>query len=123
MHLKNIGRDEVINLKNFEIINYLNNIDAFAESEKKANKALLSVKGQFAVKRNLNKLLEEYKVYDDVRKGIMADDISENERNEKIRELLNTDAGEIELRKITEDDFYDGCTLSDITLLDFMIKE
>lgn len=111
-------------MKNIEIVNALNNLISFVDAQKRSNTALLSVKGQFAIKSNERALLDKYKPYEDTLNEIKEKYEGKNETEEcfnEMKELMNIEV-DVELRKVSEDDFKDGVTIEEIMMLDFMTE-
>lgn len=113
-------------MKNIEIVNALNNLNAFVERQRAQGTTLLSVGGQFAIKANEKALMEEYKPYEatlnEIKEKYNLEDKDEMEKaNAELKELMEIDV-EVSLRKVHEEDFKDGATIDDIILLDFMTE-
>lgn len=111
-------------IKNFELINTLNNLDRFIKKD-----IPLPVRVSYAVNKNIRKLMDEYKMYDEERAKITAgyDEKSEEQKKEadkKLAELLDIRT-EVDVYKITMEDIGNCGNLSvnDVTALDFMIEE
>ena len=116
-------------MKNIEIVNAINNLNTFAEHQRATGKAFLSVKGQFAIKVNNEALMAKYKPYSDTFNELKekyttdgkVDDSNEDFQRE-LKELLDIKVDDLNIRKITENDFFNGVTIDDIVLLDFMVE-
>lgn len=124
-----MGRKENKVMKNIEIVNAINNLNTFVEHQRVSNQTFLSVKGQFAIKVNNDTLMAKYKPYSDTfneLKEKYTKDGKVDESNEdfqkELKELLDLEIDDINLRKITENDFFNGVTIDDIVLLDFMTE-
>lgn len=102
-------------ISNLEIINHLNNISKFVDTENKSNRALLSAKGEYAINRNKKTLLEAYKVYEEALGKI-------KDNKEEVEKLLELEVEIEDLRYISEDDFRDGITANVIIALEFMTE-
>lgn len=119
-------------MKNKEIIDSMNKLSAFVAHQREAGTSLLSVTGQFVIKRNLKVLNEHYKTYEETLKEICEkyniEDMNDvesysDEAKRELDELLDIDVENVELKTIIESDFKDGATFDDISLLEFIIKE
>ena len=111
-------------MKNIEIVNALNNLISFVDAQKRSNTAFLSVKGQFAIKSNESSLLAKYKPYEDTLNEIKAKYEKKTDCEDylnEIKELMDLEV-EVELRKVSEEDFKDGVTIEEIMMLDFMTE-
>jgi hypothetical protein len=116
-------------MKNIEIVNAINNLNTFVEHQRATGQTFLTVKGQFAIKVNNDALMAKYKPYSDTfneLKEKYTKDGKVDESNEdfqtELKELLDLEIDDINLRKITENDFFNGVTIDDIVLLDFMTE-
>lgn len=101
-------------MTNIEIINALNGITKFTEDEKEP---CLTIKGLFALHKNKKILLDNYKVYVETLEAL-----GNNPDSEKIQQLLQQDVN-IDIVKITQDDFLEGTTFNNILSLEFMIQD
>lgn len=116
-------------MKNIEIVNAINNLNTFVEHQRATGQTFLTVKGQFAIKVNNDALMAKYKPYSDTfnelkekyTKDGKVDSFSD-EFQKELQELLDLEIDDINLRKITENDFFNGVTIDDIVLLDFMTE-
>ena len=124
-----MGRKDNKVMKNIEIVNAINNLNTFVEHQRASNQTFLSVKGQFAIKVNNDTLMAKYKPYSDtfneLKEKYTVDgklDESNEDFQKELKELLDLEIDDINLRKITENDFFNGVTIDDIVLLDFMTE-
>lgn len=118
-------------MKNKEIIDSINKLSAFVAHQRETGTSLLSVTGQFAIKHNFKMLNEHYKTYEetlnDIKEKYGIEDINyledlKDDAKKELEELLDINV-DIELKTLTENDFKDGATFDDISLLEFMIRE
>ena len=100
-------------LTNQEIVIRLNSIIAFINKETESGKAMLSAKGEYAVIRSKDILLNAYRPYEETVKKITGDE-------EGIKELLSKEVEVADFEKITKEDFKDGITSEMIMLIGFM---
>lgn len=104
-------------MKIYEIINAINNLNKFVEKKYEIPFAL-----RRAIKKNYNVLLEEYKIYDEQRKEIIAKE-DETVVNEELKTLLNTDI-DVEVVKVNVDVLADiKMPYTDELLIEFMLNE
>lgn len=99
-------------MKNYEVINLLNGMNSISTLS-------FPIKITYAIKKNANLLLDEYKVYEEMLKEIDKDD------QKKINELLNLEV-EIELKKFDEDALLNSdvdISIEQLNILEYMIKE
>lgn len=115
-------------MKNIEIVNALNNLNTFVEHQRASRRSFLNVRGQFAIKTNNEALMAKYKPYmetlNELKEKYNVTDGVEVENEEftnELQDLLNIEVEDIALTKISDKDFFDGVTIDDIMLLDFMI--
>ncbi len=111
-------------IKNFELINMINGLNKFVGKDMP-----LPVRVSYAINRNIKKLVDEYKTYDEERTKIMdgyEEKTKEEKReaDEKLAQLLNIKT-EVDIHNITTDDIFSCNMLSvnDIEALGFMTKE
>lgn len=115
-------------MKNIEIVNALNNLNTFVEHQRASRRSFLNVKGQFAIKANNEALMAKYKPYMETlnelkeRYGIKDGvEVDNDVFTIELQDLLNIEVEDITLTKVSDKDFFDGVTIDDIMLLDFMI--
>jgi len=111
-------------MKNFEVVNGIIAINKFVDDETTNNGNYLTRSGKFKLRRTLHMLLDIYKTYEECLneindKYVLTEEVNEDNVNE-IRELLDVE-NDIEVIKLTEEDFTDECSMNSIMLLDFMI--
>ena len=104
-------------MKIYEIINAINNLNEFIKKKYEIPFVL-----RRAIKKNYNALYEEYKIYDEQRKEIVAKE-DETIVNEELKTLLNTDI-DIEVVKVNVDVLADiKMPYTDELLIEFMLNE
>lgn len=104
-------------MKIYEIINAINNLNEFIKKKYEIPFVL-----RRAIKKNYNVLYEEYKIYDEQRKEIVAKE-DETIVNEELKTLLNTDI-DIEVVKVNVDVLADiKMPYTDELLIEFMLNE
>ena len=104
-------------MKIYEIINAINNLNEFIKKKYEIPFVL-----RRAIKKNYNTLFEEYKIYDEQRKEIVAKE-DETIVNEELKTLLNTDI-DIEVVKVNVDVLADiKMPYTDELLIEFMLNE
>lgn len=123
-------------MKNIEILGAFNNLNKFISKEQEQKCSLLRIKGAFAVKKNIKVLQDNLQIYQETLNElkekynlVFNDDGSIScEDNEKLldvqnelNELLDCEV-EINLVKIKEEDFNEGCSIEDLFLLEFMTE-
>lgn len=104
-------------MKNFEIIERFNLVQEFINKD-----IVLPYALRRGIKKNINTLLEEYKIFDEERNKILKDtNLSDEEKELKIKEILETDV-DIEFVKVSENVLENiDMSLRDEAILDFMI--
>lgn len=104
-------------MKNFEIIERFNLVQEFINKD-----IVLPYTLRRGIKKNINTLLEEYKIFDEERNKILKDtNLSDKEKELKIKEILETDV-DIEFVKVSENVLENiDMSLRDEAILDFMI--
>lgn len=107
-------------MTNQQVVNNLNSLNKFIGKEN--GKALLNVKAEFKVFKNMQALNTVYQAYYASLEQLRAryQDETSQEYLMVVKELLNIDT-DIDIQTITENDFLDGCSLEDIMLLEFML--
>ena len=104
-------------MKIYEVINAINNLNEFIKKKYEIPFVL-----RRAIKKNYNVLLEEYKIYDEQRKEIVAKE-DETVVNEELKALLNTDI-DVEVVKVNVDVLADiKMPYTDELLIEFMLNE
>lgn len=104
-------------MKIYEVINAINNLNEFIKKKYEIPFAL-----RRAIKKNYNVLLEEYKIYDEQRKEIVAKE-DEQSATEELKALLSTDI-DIEVVKVNVDVLADiKMPYTDELLIEFMLNE
>lgn len=101
-------------ITNRENVLWLNSLTVFIEKEQEQGKALLSAKGEYAIVKNRNAMLEAYKPYEETLKKF-------NQDKKAIDELLNLEV-DVDIIKIGQSDFMDGVTSAMIMALEFMTE-
>lgn len=110
-------------MKVFEIINAINNLGKFVEKNYELPFSL-----RRAIKKNHKTLMEEYNIYDEQRKELLADidsktDEEKGEIDKKFKELLNTDI-DLEIIKVDINALSDiKMPYKDELLIEFMLNE
>ncbi len=110
-------------MQNIEMVNIANGVTEFIQKEK-----AIPVKVSYAISKNISKLMEELKPYEEERKKLMEgfDDKPENEKKEvmsKLEELLKIE-NEVDVHTIQMQDI-ETCeciTTKEFMLLEFMIE-
>ena len=104
-------------MKIYEVINAINNLNEFIKKKYEIPFVL-----RRAIKKNYNMLYEEYKIYDEQRKEIVAKE-DETVVNEELKALLNTDI-DVEVVKVKVDVLADiKMPYTDELLIEFMLNE
>ena len=104
-------------MKIYEVINAINNLNEFIKKKYEIPFVL-----RRAIKKNYNVLLEEYKIYDEQRKEIVAKE-DETVVNDELKTLLNTDI-DVEVVKVNVDVLADiKMPYTDELLIEFMLNE
>ena len=104
-------------MKIYEVINAINNLNEFIKKKYEIPFVL-----RRAIKKNYNVLYEEYKIYDEQRKEIVAKE-DETVVNEELKALLNTDI-DVEVVKVNVDVLADiKMPYTDELLIEFMLNE
>ena len=104
-------------MKIYEVINAINNLNEFIKKKYEIPFVL-----RRAIKKNYNMLYEEYKIYDEQRKEIVAKE-DETVVNEELKALLNTDI-DVEVVKVNVDVLADiKMPYTDELLIEFMLNE
>lgn len=104
-------------MKIYEVINAINNLNEFIKKKYEIPFVL-----RRAIKKNYNTLFEEYKIYDEQRKEIVAKE-DEQSATEELKALLNTDI-DIEVVKVNVDVLADiKMPYTDELLIEFMLNE
>jgi uncharacterized membrane protein YgaE (UPF0421/DUF939 family) len=107
-------------LKNGEIIQLLNRLDKLSEVE-------LPVRIAYGIKKNVKKLMDEYKDYDEQRRELIKkynNDEKSKDYGKELRELLDIET-DIEFYKVPESVFESGnfiITPQQLSTLDFMVE-
>lgn len=99
-------------MKNYEILNGLNRLNEVAELS-------FPIKITYAIKKNIDSMMKEYKIYEEMLKEIDKED------KQKINDLLNLEV-EIELKKFNEDVLLNSdvdISIEQLNILEHMIKE
>ena len=104
-------------MKIYEVINAINNLNEFIKKKYEIPFVL-----RRAIKKNYNTLFEEYKIYDEQRKEIVAKE-DEQSATEELKALLNTDI-DVEVVKVNVDVLADiKMPYTDELLIEFMLNE
>ena len=104
-------------MKIYEVINAINNLNEFIKKKYEIPFVL-----RRAIKKNYSVLLEEYKIYDEQRKEIVAKE-DEQSATEELKTLLNTDI-DVEVVKVNVDVLADiKMPYTDELLIEFMLNE
>lgn len=104
-------------MKIYEVINAINNLNEFIKKKYEIPFVL-----RRAIKKNYNTLFDEYKIYDEQRKEIVAKE-DEQSATEELKALLNTDI-DIEVVKVNVDVLADiKMPYTDELLIEFMLNE
>ena len=104
-------------MKIYEVINAINNLNEFIKKKYEIPFVL-----RRAIKKNYNTLFDEYKIYDEQRKEIVAKE-GETIVNEELKTLLNTDI-DVEVVKVNVDVLADiKMPYTDELLIEFMLNE
>lgn len=104
-------------MKIYEVINAINNLNEFIKKKYEIPFVL-----RRAIKKNYNTLFDEYKIYDEQRKEIVAKE-DETIVNEELKTLLNTDI-DVEVVKVNVDVLADiKMPYTDELLIEFMLNE
>lgn len=124
-------------MKNREVIAGLSNINRFMAREVENNKPFISTQAKFILRKNLKALKSIYSLYEECLQDIIKKynidapngiiNIKEDTPNGKdiqkeITELMDVES-EINIEKISINDFSEDCLLGDMELLDFMTEE
>lgn len=106
-------------IKNLDLVKHVNGLISL----QKECDIPFSVTLAHKINRNIKKLIEEVKPYEEDRQKIMDEDISSDEKNKKISELLLCET-DIQLNMIDLKEL-EGIqlTLSQMDVLDIMIKK
>lgn len=104
-------------MKIYEVINAINNLNEFIKKKYEIPFVL-----RRAIKKNYNTLFDEYKIYDEQRKEIVAKE-DEQSATEELKALLNTDI-DVEVVKVNVDVLADiKMPYTDELLIEFMLNE
>lgn len=124
-------------MKNSEVIARLNNINRFMAREIENNKPFLVTQAKFKLRKTLKALQSVYSVYEECLQDIIKKynletpngviEIKEDTPNGKeiqndINDLMNAESN-VDIEKISINDFSEDCLLGDMELLDFMTEE
>lgn len=104
---------------NLDFIQKCNNLFIIMEKE-----IILPYPVVRAIVKNHNRIEEELKTYEVLRKKIIGSEETEEEKEKRIKEILEEEI-EIEINTIKSKDIeaIDTLTIRDISILDFMIEE
>lgn len=123
MEKTNVTTTKEETMSNFGIVNVLNNLNSFIEKDKE-----LPYKLHRTIVKNHKTLMDEYKIYNEVREKIIKEyheESSEEKKAEflkKMEALLN-ETVTVKIEKLPED-ILEGVVLSpkDSMILDFMLE-
>ena len=121
-------------MKNSEVIEKLNKVNRFMQREVENNKAFTNVQAKFKLRKNLKALQSVYALYEECLNEIIEKyniesnngifEIKEDTPHAKeiqkdINDLMNAESN-VDIEKISINDFSENCLLGDMELLDFM---
>lgn len=108
-------------MTNAELVNNLNALGDFVETQKNRNKSLLKPEAQFTVFKNRHSMINAYNPYKDTLDAL-KEQYDDTEIQSHLPELLNAEA-DVDISKIKLSDFTEEAWANDMILLEFMIEE
>ena len=108
-------------MTNSELVNNLNALGEFLETQKNRNKSLLKPEAQFIVFKNRQSMINAYNPYKDT-PDTLKEQYADTEIQSHLPDLLNAEA-DVNISKIKLSDFTEEAWANDMILLEFMIEE